>query len=119
MSVWDKLATNAYVNQDPYPTKPSKPVLVRNPTSDEARAYADAIDYYEKVALPEFKAARAAYNVRTAELEAAFQQDLEAYYEMIEHPKASLLFGKSWDMGHSAGLHEVANVYSDLVELVK
>ena len=45
--------------------------------------------------------------------------DLEAFYGMRGHPKAALLYGKAWEMGHHAGLQEVANYYDDLVELVK
>ena len=36
-----------------------------------------------------------------------------------KHPKADLLYSKAYEMGHSAGYHEVWNIMQDLVELIK
>ncbi len=119
MSVWDKLGARAYDNPDPCPVKPLRPRLAPNPTSEQARAYAEALDHYENVELPEHEAAYAAYWARSAELAAPFQADLEMYYNMQGHPKAELLYWKSYERGHHAGFGEIASVYSDLVELVK
>ncbi len=116
-SVWTKLENNAYQNREPYPIRPRKPFLSKTATPAEIRAYADQLEQYEE----ELRGTRermAAYNARTAALEAEFRADLEEYYGMTGHPKADLLYGKSWEHGHSSGLSEVANVYSDLVDLV-
>ncbi len=118
MSVWEKLAAGLYKNQDVYPDCPKKPVLAKNATPAEHRTYADELEKYEAL-LASYKQACAAYNTRTSELEAEFQTDLEAYYEMSGHPKSGLLYWKAYERGHSGGMEEVANVYSDLVELVK
>lgn len=118
MSVWEKLAAGLYKNQEPYPSRPKKPVLAKNSTPSEHRAYADELEKYETV-LAVYKQASAAYNKRTGDLEAEFQADLESYYEMTGHPKAGLLYWKAYERGHSGGMEEVANAYSDLVELVK
>ena len=119
MSVWDKLGARAYDNTDPCPVKPRRPRLAPNPTAEQARAYAEALDLYENVELPEHEAAYAAYRARSAELAASFQNDLEDYYNMRGHPKAELLYWKCYERGHHAGFGEIASVYSDLVELVK
>lgn len=118
MSVWEKLAAGLYKNQDPYPSCPKKPVLAKTATPADHRDYADELEKYELL-LASYNQVLAAYNTRTGELEAQFQADLEAYYEMSGHPKAGLLYWKAYERGHSGGMEEVANVYSDLVELVK
>jgi hypothetical protein len=116
-SVWTKLENNAYQNREPYPIRPRKPSLSKTATPAEIRAYADQLEQYEE----ELRGTRermAAYNALTAALEAEFRADLEEYYGMTGHPKADLLYSKSWERGHAYGLSEVANVYSDLVDLV-
>lgn len=118
MNIWDNLAAGAYTNSDPGPSKPHKPRLRDGASPSEIRAYADSLDAYE-YELQNFKQNKAAWYTRSGELEAQFQKDLEAHYEMTGHPKASLLYSKAWERGHSAGLHDVACVYADLVELVK
>lgn len=50
---------------------------------------------------------------------AQFRKDLEEVAKMSGQPKADTLWTKAWDMGHSAGLYEVMNVYFDLLDLVK
>lgn len=117
-TVWDKLEANAYRNKAPYPEKPRKPFLSKNATADEFRRHADALEAYDQ-AMVGYRAEVAEYNRKTAELESEFQEDLEAYYEMKGHPKAGLLYWKAYERGHSGGMSEVANEYSDLVELVK
>lgn len=117
-TVWSKLEDNAYCNPEPFPAKPRKPVLGANSTPAELRLHADKLESYD-VEMTVYRERAAAYYARTAALEAEFRCDLELAYNMIGHPKADLLYFKSWEKGHSAGLHEVANVYSDLVELVQ
>ena len=116
-SVWTKLENNAYTNLEPYPIRPCKPTLSKSATPTEVRQYADKLEQYEE----ELRGTRermAAYNALTAALEDAFRIDLESYYNTTGHPKADLLYSKSWERGHAYGLSEVANVYSDLVDLV-
>jgi len=116
-TVWTKLEDNAYRNPEPIPLKPRKPVLRATSTPAELRLYADKLESYD-AELRVFREQLAAYYARTAALESEFRCDLEEAYNMVGHPKADLLYGKSWERGHSGGLHEVADVYSDLVELV-
>ena len=118
MNVWDKLNHNLYSNQDPCPTKPRKPRIGAQASAADYRAHADALEAYE-LAHKEFRAQAQAWQTRSGELEAEFKNDLEAHYDMTGHAKAGLLYAKAWEQGHHAGLHEVACVYSDLVELVQ
>ena len=119
MCVWDKLQADAYKNDVEYPPHPKKPRLGPNPTSAQAREYAAALELYETVEMPEHKKLQAAYYARASEIETQFQDDLESYYDMKDHPKRSLVYSKAYERGHSAGFGEVANAYSDYVELVK
>lgn len=117
MTVWTKLEGNEYRNRAPYPERPRKPSFSAMSNAREMRAYADNLEEYD-AALKLWRADVAAWNARSAALEAEFQRDLEVEYHMVDHPKAALLYGKAWEMGHSGGLHEVANCYANLVELV-
>jgi hypothetical protein len=119
MTVWDKIAARAYDNKDPCPVHPLRPRLGSNPSAGEAQSYADALTHYEKVALPEHEAAYKLYISQCADLAAPFQDDLEEYYGMKGHPKAQMLYWKSYERGHHAGFSEIASAYSDYVELVK
>lgn len=116
-SVWTKLEDNAYRNNHLLPERPRRPVLNRNAGPSELRQYADALENYDH-SLKEYRDQMAAHSTVTAALEAQFQTDLEAEYGMTGHPRASLLYHKAWQRGHSGGLSEVASVYADLVDLV-
>lgn len=117
MDVWTKLEDNAYRNPEPYPQMPRKPILSARATPAEVRQYADALEAHDET-MKAHRAQVAAYYARSAALEAEFRRDLEVEYLMVGHPKADLLYAKAWDRGHAGGLHDVANHYSDLVELV-
>ena len=116
-NVWEKLEANAYRNPEPFPPAPKKPRLLATATPAEVRVYADQLEQFDH----EMKTHRervAAYHARSVALEAEFRRDLEVTFLMVGHPKADLLYGKAWQLGHAGGLLEVANAYSDLVELV-
>lgn len=117
MNVWEKLEANAYRNPEPYPQAPRKPRLSAGATPAEVRAHADALEAYDE-AMKKHRDAMAGYYARTAALEAEFRLDLESAFDMVGHAKADLLYAKAWQRGHSGGLHEVAQEYNDLVELV-
>ncbi len=117
MSVWNKLEANAYRNPAPFPVSPRKPRLNVKASPAEVRSYADELEAYDAT-MVRHRDEVAAYYARTVALEAEFRHDLELEYHMVGHAKADLLYGKAWQIGHSGGLHEVANYYADLVELV-
>lgn len=117
MDVWSKLEDNAYGNPEAYPQSPRKPRLNPKANPAEIRDFADKLEAYDA----EMKLHRdlvASYHARSAALEAEFRHDLEVAFGMMGHAKADLLYSKAWQMGHSAGLNEVASYYSDLVDLV-
>lgn len=117
MNIWDKLSEGVYDNQSECPQKPLRPVLTKDATPAQIRAYADQIEMYD-AHLKEYREQLNHYNARTRQLEDVFKADLEAEFGMVGHVKADLLYSKAWQMGHAHGLREVANYYSDLVELV-
>jgi hypothetical protein len=66
-----------------------------------------------------YEAARAAFRAETAALNEKFRDDLYDEYGVTGHPKAAMVFDKAWERGHSEGLENVANHFSDLVELIQ
>lgn len=48
-----------------------------------------------------------------------FKNDLFEEFDVTNNPKRDLCYAKAWEHGHSAGLAEVANYFSDFVELIK
>lgn len=75
--------------------------------------------YDNKLPYSREKAVQEAYNQEEVRLVELFRADIETEYGMVGHPKASLLFSKAWERGHSGGFCEIAIVYDDLVELIK
>lgn len=116
-SVWIKLEENAYRNPSAFPQALRKPLLSAKASPAEVRDFADKLEVYDED-MKVHRELQAVYYARSAALEAEFRHDLEIHFGMMSHPKADLLYGKAWQMGHSGGLHEVALYYSDLVELV-
>lgn len=117
MNVTENIANGDYDTKLAWPAKINKPLLARNANSAQALEYANALALYE-VDMAGYHIARNAYNADVKRLQDQFRADLEAEYGMIGHPKADKLWAKAWDMGHSAGLGDVANYYDDLYELV-
>lgn len=62
---------------------------------------------------------RAEYRAETDRLDHLFQADLFEEYGVAGNPKAAKCYSIAWDLGHSAGLQEVANYFDDLVVLIK
>jgi hypothetical protein len=117
VDVWIKLEENAYRNPMAFPKTPLKPQLSPKSSPSEVRDFADKLEAYDEE-MKLHREMQAVYHARSAALEAEFRHDLEVAHHMMGHAKADLLYGKAWQMGHSGGLHEVANYYADLVELV-
>jgi hypothetical protein len=51
--------------------------------------------------------------------EKEFKAALEEHYKVTNNPKKELLYVRAWELGHSAGLHEVEGIYDDLVDLIR
>ena len=117
MSVMENIQNGDYENKLPYPKMPSKPLMPRTKSAADFRAYANALEEYE-AAMVDAKEVRRLYNEETSRLQDQFRKDLEAEYDMTDHPKRDKLFSMAWSYGHSSGLSEVAIHYGEFVELV-
>lgn len=96
------------------PVKPVKPTLGRNPSASEARAFADALEEYER----EFRAYeedrsfyRHSVNVRARE----FEDKLKADYG-LDDDEFAVIWNEAYDRGHSSGLHEVHGEFDRLYD---
>lgn len=95
MDIYEHIKNDNYKNQMTYPSK---------------KDFENKDDYI---------AARHRYSEETRRLEAQFKADLLAYHEVVDHPKADLCFNLAWEHGHASGYSEVANYFSEFVELIK
>lgn len=67
----------------------------------------------------ERRAMHRAYNTARLEVELEFKTDLFAYYGVSNNSKAEKAYSIAWEHGHSAGFHDVACFFGDIVELIK
>ena len=113
-SVYDKLQRNAYENKlkiAPKPHRVAVPPALKPYLRDEYET-----DLASQEA--EYKRSRGAYCAEDGRLAAEFKRDLEVEYATMDNPKRDLLYSKAYDHGHSSGWSEIANCYSDLVDLI-
>ena len=102
------------------PVKPKKPVLGHNPTAIEARAYADALEEYERN-MKSYKEDMSYHNHQKEELFNKFKTDVMFDYDLKE-----LQFDLIWEYTPSTSLqetycefrrlHEFGEAYKRLVE---
>lgn len=76
------------------PKKPEKPSISRNPTAIEARAYADALDEYEKK-IVSYKDELVMYNNEKDKLHDKFRKDLSYDYGLSTYE-----FAVIWDAAY-------------------
>ncbi len=99
-----------------YPSYTSKLPYPKLPTY---KTHAGATRAEFEAAKEAAEALRKAHRADQARLNAKFEADLAELHGVTGNPKASLLFAKAWDLGHSSGYSEVASYYDDLVCLIK
>jgi hypothetical protein len=99
-----------------YPTKPTKPTLERNPSSIEARAFADALEEYERKCRS-YEEDKSYYQFQMAVLHREFADKLKADYGMGD-AEFDTIWGEAYDRGHSGGLEEVFNEFDRLYDFV-
>jgi hypothetical protein len=121
MDVRDKILAEYYEPKIAYPSKPEMPAIlnkrVSELTKDEFGGLAEIKSRYEEE-LAAFHRSREEHRRQAADGIVRMRADLEVEFGVKGHPKADLLWSKAWDMGHSAGLDEIALYYEDLAELV-
>ena len=110
-SVIEKLKDGEYFTNIPYEYV-TVPINEDTMTVRQAREHIEA----QKLAKREHSNRRRA---DVARLEEQFHTDLATENGLVGHPKEKKLFQWAWDLGHSSGLGEVAQIYEDLSELVK
>jgi len=55
----------------------------------------------------------------TPDQEKEFKEALEEHFGVTENPKKNMLYSVAWEIGHSAGFHEVEYFYDILVDLIR
>lgn len=94
------------------PEKPTKPRMERNPTSIEARAYADALEEYES-ALASYNEDLGWYRSESNSLLLKFQDKLRSDYGLHES-EFSVLWNEAYRRGWCNGLQEVYHEFDSL-----
>jgi hypothetical protein len=98
-----------------YPDKPTKPTLGRNPDAIEARAWADAMEEYERE-MKGYAEARDEYTRRINERLFELKTRLCNDYDITE-AQMHLLWARAWEDGHSEGLHRVVGIFDELYDI--
>lgn len=96
------------------PDKPVKPRLERNPTAIEARAFADALEEYERE-MRAYNENLTWYRSEKNCLQIKFQNKLKEDYG-LSNEEFDVIWAEAWDNGHSAGLHEVYSYFDRLYD---
>lgn len=99
-----------------YPTKPIKPTISRNPSAIEARAWADALEEYERE-MKSYDEDLIWYRSEVEKLKSEFRERLRKDYGLEVKPFATI-WNEAWERGHSGGLHEVYHEFDDLFEFL-
>lgn len=98
------------------PIKPSKPTISRNPSSIEARAFADALEEYER----EFKGYeedKRWYQSERSRLDRELRDKLKKDYGLSDE-EFDVLWSDAYDRGHSGGIQEVYGYFDSLYDFV-
>lgn len=98
------------------PEKPVKPRLERNPSSIEARAYADALEEYERE-MKSYNEDLGWYRAEKANLLVKFRDKVRSDYGLSESA-FSVIWNEAYNRGHSGGLHEVYHEFDSLFEFL-
>lgn len=99
-----------------YPSKPTKPTLGRNPTAIDARAFADALEEYER-ALESYKEDKSYYNDRVGARMNELREELMKDYGLCRE-EFDVIWNKAWEDCHSGGLYEVYGRFDSLYDFV-
>ncbi len=96
------------------PTKPVKPTLGRNPSAIEARAFADALEEYERE-FRSYEDDRSYYqsmvNARAREFEDKLQKDYA-----LDDDEFAAIWSEAYSRGHSGGFREVWQEFDSLYD---
>lgn len=97
------------------PMQPTKPQLGRNPSSHDARAFADDLEAYERD-LENYKDDLTYYReqktARLNELKNRLRDDYD-----ISDAQRDVLWRQAWEDGHSESLQRVVDLFESLYEM--
>jgi DNA repair ATPase RecN len=96
------------------PNRPVKPRLDRNPTAIEARAFADALEEYERE-MKAYNENLSWYRSEAASLLTKFQDKLKEDYS-LGSAEFDVIWSEAYDHSHSGGLQEVYYEFERLYE---
>jgi ClpP class serine protease len=96
------------------PSQPAKPTLGRNPSAIEARAFADALEDYER-AFRSYEEDKSYYQSQISALHHEFTDKLKADYGLSDE-EFDVIWSEAYDRGHAYGLEEVASHFGSLYD---
>jgi hypothetical protein len=99
------------------PEKPVKPRLERNPSSIEARAYADALEGYERE-MKSYNENLGWYRSEKKLLLQRFQEELRTDFDLSES-EFSVLWDEAYKHARSGNLSEVYHEFNSLHDLFR
>lgn len=98
------------------PVKPTKPTLGRNPTAIDARAFADALEEYERE-FRSYEEDKSYYQSQRTDRFNQFRVDLQKEYSLNDS-EFNVIWSEAYDRGHSGGLQEVYGEFDRLFDFV-
>jgi hypothetical protein len=96
-----------------YPARPTKPTLGRDPSSVEARAFADALGEYE-LEFKKYEEDKRWYQSQLSTLMKEFEDKLKKDNDLSDG-EFQVIWPEAYDRGHSSGLEEVCSHFNSLL----
>lgn len=87
-------------------------------TTEIKQKYPNAV-VQQTVNEEQLKDHRKAYGEEVHQLQEEFIHDLFKYYGVEDNPKREAAYALAYEYGHSSGLSEITNYFSELVNLIK
>lgn len=109
-----------YVNKLEYPSKPSKPTILRkslDELSDEEIENARLIKKHWMQQVAAYDQALLAYKNNEGALIKQFQSDLWDVSDIGDKPLHNRIYQYAWDKGHDEGLRRVADIYEEIMNI--
>jgi len=107
-----------FKNTKPYPERPKPPVLPKNPTPDDYRKHATALEGHADV-VETFNKARQAYDNEECRIDNLAMEAMLKDVGLDKHPKRAKIYYYAWERGHSGGYNDVWCVLCDIADLFK
>jgi hypothetical protein len=96
------------------PLKPVKPVLGRNPTAIDARAFADALEEYERE-FRSYEENKSYYQHQLSARHREFEDKMKKDYGLDDDEFAAI-WSEAYNRGHSGGFSEIYQEFDSLFD---